>query len=82
MKCMKNERFEKHTEAKCKDKAEIQVGKMKRLREKCLGEKRKCFCREKSRKSESDFALDLFKENASRWIEDLSRFCRALVLNR
>ena len=28
------------------------------------------------------FTLKLFKENVSRWIEDLSRFCRALILNR
>ena len=30
----------------------------------------------------SDIALDLFKENASWWIEDLSRFCRALILDK
>ena len=29
----------------------------------------------------SDFALKLFKENASRWIKDLSRFYRAAVEN-
>ena len=44
-----------------------------REKRKCLGGDRACFCRERSKEMRSDFALDLFKENASRWIEDLSR---------
>ena len=30
----------------------------------------------------SEIVLKLFKENASRWIKDLSRICRALILDR
>ena len=48
----------------------------------CLGEKEKCFYRRENERNETDFALKLFKENASRWIEDLSRFCRTLILDR
>ena len=67
---------------KTSHKAEIQVGLRFREKRECLGEKKKIFCLEKSKRSEIDFALDLFKENASRWIKDLSRFCQALILNR
>ena len=42
---------------------------MKGLREKCLGEKKERFYRERSEKNEIEIALDLLKENASRWIE-------------
>ena len=53
-----------------------------REKRKCLGGDRACFCRERSKEMRSDFALDLFKENASRWIEDLLRFCQALILDK
>ena len=53
-----------------------------RFREKreFLGEKKEVFYQERSKRNEPDFALDLFKENVSRWIKDLSRFCRTLNL--
>ena len=41
---------------------------MNRLREKCLAEKKKVSI-ERDQISEFDLALDLFKENTSRWIE-------------
>ena len=62
--------------------AEIQVGLRFREKRECLGEKKKILHREKSKRSEIDFTLDLFKENVSRWIEDLWRFCQALILDR
>ena len=68
MKCMKNERKRDHT-----SEEEITLGRNpRRFREKreCLGEEKEVF------------TLDLFKENASQWIEELSRFCRALILDR
>ena len=68
MKCMKNERKRDHT-----SEEENTLGRNpRRFREKkeCLGEKKEVF------------TLDLFKENASQWIEELSRFCRALILDR
>ena len=45
-----------------------------------MGEKKEVFCWKKSKRNEFDFALDLFKENASRWIKDLSWFCWALII--
>ena len=47
---------------------------MKGLKEKCLGEKKKCFFQREKERNEPNFVLKLFKENTSRWIEDLSRF--------
>ena len=55
---------------------------MKGLNEKCLGEKKKCFCRKENERNEPDFALNLFKENASRWIKELLRFYQALILDK
>ena len=49
-------------------KVEIQVGLRFREKIECLGEKRKVFYRERSRRSETNFELDLYIENASQWI--------------
>ena len=40
------------------------------------------FLSREKKENEPDFTLKLFKENASRWIKDLSRFYQALILNR
>ena len=50
--CMIKERKEIIPEVETKVQTENQVGKMKGLREKCLGEKRKSFCRERSKRNE------------------------------
>lgn len=50
---------------KSNDQTEIQVGKVKGVKEKCLG-------REKRREMKSDIVLKLFKQNVAQWIEDLS----------
>ena len=68
MKCMKNERKRDHT-----SEEEITLGRNPRrfrVKRECLRERKEVFM------------LDLFKENASRWIEELSRFCQALILDR
>ena len=43
------------------------------MRRKCLGAEKTSFCQKRLREMKSEIALNLFKENASRWIEDLSR---------
>ena len=50
-------------------KAENQLRLRFREKRECLGGERVGFCRERSKRNEPDFALDLFKENTSRWIE-------------
>jgi len=62
MKCMINERKEIIPNEEIKIWAENQVGNVKGLREKCLGEKRESFCREKSEKNEKEIALKLYIE--------------------
>ena len=42
-----------------------------RKREKCLGGEKTQICRERLKKMKSKIELDLYIENASRWIEDL-----------
>ena len=62
--------------------AEDQVGKVKRLSEKCLGERKEIFYREKSERNEMKFALNLYIETRSSMDRELSRICRALILER
>ena len=62
--------------------AEDQVGKVKRLSEKCLGERKEIFYREKSERNEMKFALNLYIETRSSMDRELSRICRALILKR
>ena len=82
MKCMMNERkriIQKEENNLC---AEDQVGKVKRLSEKCLGERKEIFYREKSERNEMKFALNLYIETRSSMDRELSRICRALILER
>ena len=51
-------------------------------RKEYLGGEMEGFYRERLKIMRLDFALDLFRKNASRWIKNLSRFCRALILDR
>ena len=62
--------------------AEDQVGKVKRLSEKCLGERKEIFYQEKSERNEMKFALNLYIETRSSMDRELSRICRALILER
>ena len=48
MKCIKNERLEKLTRGKKQGLGRNPSGEDEWVKEKCLGEKKKCFCREKS----------------------------------
>ena len=66
---MKKERKRDHTRGKKQGLGQKSSGEDEGVREKCLGEKRKCFCRDRSKKMRSEITLDLFIENASRWIE-------------
>ena len=61
---------------------EDQVGKVKRLSEKCLGERKEIFYQEKSERNEMKFALNLYIETRSSMDRELSRICRALILER
>ena len=49
---------------------------------KLFGREKRVFLSREIEENESNFTLDLYKEIASQWIEDLSRFCRALILDR
>ena len=55
--------------------AENQVGNIKRLSEKCLGERKEIFYREKWRENHAEA---IYKKHEARWIES----CRALILNK
>ena len=50
-----------------------------RERRKCLVGEKAQICQERMREMNLIFVMKLFKENASRWIEDLSRYCRESV---
>ena len=82
MKCMIKERKEIIPDEGHKVWAEKQVGKVKRLSEKCLGERKEIFYREKSERNEMKFALNLYIETRSSMDRELSRICRALILER
>ena len=62
--------------------AENQVGKVKRLSEKCLGERKQIFYREKSKRNEEKIVIRLYIEstrlNGSRAIEN----CLALIVDK
>ena len=62
MKSIINERKEIIPEEENKIWAENQVGKVKGLREKCLGEKRESFCREKLERNEKEIMLKIYIE--------------------
>ena len=65
MKCMIKERKEIIPDEEHKIWAKDQVGKVKRLSEKCLGERKECFCREKSKRNERKIAQKLYIENTN-----------------
>ena len=65
MKCMIQERKEIILDEEHKIWAKNQVGKVKRLSEKCLGERKECFCREKSERSEKKIVQKLYIEKQS-----------------
>ena len=44
------------------------------MRKECLEGEKTFFCRERMKGMKSDFTLNLFKQIAARWIEDLLRF--------
>ena len=73
MKCMKKDRKRDHTsEEKTtlgRNPSRFEVQREKRV----FGSEEEVFYRERSRRPEIDFVLDLYIENTSRWIEDLSR---------
>ena len=50
----------------------MQESKVIGVKEKCLEEERKLFYRETCEKSEFDFALNIYIEIATRWIEEWS----------
>ena len=82
MKCMVNERKRIVPEEENKIWAKDQEGKVKRLSEKCLGERKEIFYQEKSERNEMKFALNLYIETRSSMDRELSRICRALILER
>ena len=52
---------------------------MKGFKEKCLGQKKKCFYRIENERNDLDFALKLYKENMSRGCIEI---LLALILDR
>ena len=82
MKCVMNERKRIILEEENKLWAEDQVGKVKRLSEKCLGERKEIFYREKSERNEMKFALNIYIETRSSMDQELSRICTTLILDR
>ena len=82
MKCMMNDRKRIIQKEENNLWVEDQVGKVKRLSEKCLGERKEIFYREKSERNEMKFALNLYIETRSSMDRELSRICRALILER
>ena len=82
MKCMTNDRKRIIQKEENNLWAEDQVGKVKRLSEKCLGERKEIFYQEKSERNEMKFALNLYIETRSSMDRELSRICRALILER
>ena len=79
---MKNEGKRDHTREEMINLGRNPSGIEVQREEKVIGSEKTSFCRGRMRVMKFEIASKLFKENASRWIEDLSRFCRALILNR
>ena len=63
MKCMIQERKEIIPDEEHKVWAENQVGNIKRLSEKCLGERKEIFYREKTERNEEKIMLRLYTKN-------------------
>ena len=82
MKCMKKERLEKHTRRKNQGLNRNPSGEDEWVEGKVFRREKEVFLSREKKGNEPDFTLKLFKENASRWIKDLSRFYQALILNR
>ena len=82
MKWMIKEREEIIPEEEIKIWAEKQVGKVKGLREKCLGEKWESFCRERSKRNEKKIALKQYIERRILMDQGAVESCRALILDR
>ena len=76
MKCMKNEKRRIIPKEENNLWAVDQAGKVKRLSEKCLGERKEIFYQEKSERNEMKFALNLYIETQSLMDRELSRICR------
>ena len=58
------------------------MGKVKGLREKCLGEKGESFYRERSERNEKEIALKLYIEKRISMDRGAVESCRALILDR
>ena len=69
MKCIKKQRKRDHTRGKKQGSGRNPSREDEWVEGKLFGREKEGFCRERSKKSESDLALDLFIENASQWIE-------------
>ena len=63
MKCMIQERNEIIPDEEYSIWAKDQVGKVKRLSVKCLGERKKIFCQEKMERNEKKIVLRLYIKN-------------------
>ena len=72
MKCMKNERLEKHTKGKTQGLGRNPSGEEVLSEKRVFGRWKDSFCQKRMREMKYDFALKLFKEITARWIEDLS----------
>ena len=82
MKCMIKERKEIILVEEHKIWTEDEVGKVKRLSEKCLGERKECLCQEKSKRNERKIAQKQYIENTNLdWLRAIES-CRALILDR
>ena len=66
---MKKQRKRDHTRGKNQGSGRNPSGEDEWVEGKVFGREKEGFCRERSKKSESNFVLDLFIENTSRWIE-------------
>ena len=70
MKCMIQERNEIILDEEYMIWVEDQVGNVKRLSVKCLGERKRIFCREKMERNENKNTMRLYIENhKTRWIK-------------
>ena len=82
MKCMKNERKKIIPEEEIKILAEKLVGKVKGLREKCLGEKWESFYWERSERNEKKITLKQYIEKRISMDRGAIKSYQALILNR
>ena len=78
VKCIRKERKWDHTRGKKQGSGQNPNGEDEWVEGKVFGREKEGFCWKRSKKSKFDFALDLFLENAFRWIE----ICRALILDK